>query len=409
MPKFFCSESPPFQWVSIRYDPPRFTDVADPDYPYPYCINFSAAIAFSVIFGLTTILHFAQAIYFRKKFCWVIVMAGLWETTSYIFRVLSAYDISPQGFGIPSQLLVQLAPLWINAFVYMVFGRVVYYFLPDKRVGHLGARVLSVMFVLLDVLSFLVQGTGAILAGTDAPKLKLIGFHVYQGGVGVQQFFIVIFIVLAIRCQVKLKALEDAGERHRETSWRKVLFPIYGALLLITIRIIYRLTEFAGSFDSGISKSEPVFYVLEATPMSICMCLFNIWHPGAVLVGEESEFKKKDKKKEKKGKGKKSQSEFTEGAALDDQEIALAEVRSDSHDQDIERSSPTLFKHERSPSNLELVVTHDRGESYSDYLTAIDSHSQTPPSYTYGQYGHDYYNSPGKAGWDSKNKGSYHY
>ncbi|KAG7086376.1 hypothetical protein E1B28_002336 [Marasmius oreades] len=366
--------------------PNFFCNLADPDYPYPYCINFSAAIAFSVLFGLSTILHFAQAIYFRKRFCWVVVMAGLWETTSYIFRALSAYDISPQGFGIPSQLLVQLAPLWINAFVYMVFGRVVYYFLPDKRVGHLSAHVLSVIFVLLDVMSFLIQGTGAILAqsGSDAPKLKVTGFHVYQGGVGAQQFSIVLFIVLVIRCQVKLKALENEGQRHRETSWRKALFPIYGALLLITIRTIYRLTEFAGGFDSGISKNEPAFYALEATMMIICMNIFNIWHPGAVLVGQGSEFKKKDKK----SKSKKSKD--TEVAASDEQGIALTEVRPSSQDIDIE-SSPSFSKPERRPSDLDPVITP----------SMVDTPYQNPPSYTHD---HGSHTSRG-AGWD---KGYYH-
>ena len=39
------------------------------------------------------------------------------------------------------------------------------------------------------------------------------------------------------------------------------------------------------------------FYILEAGPMTLCMFIFNIFHPGTVLVGDESEFPKKEKKK----------------------------------------------------------------------------------------------------------------
>ena len=33
--------------------------------------------------------HLSQAIYYRKGYCWVITMGTLWQTLTYIFRILS--------------------------------------------------------------------------------------------------------------------------------------------------------------------------------------------------------------------------------------------------------------------------------------------------------------------------------
>lgn len=118
---------------------------------YNYCPSLAAAIVFSVLFGLSTLLHVVQALIYRKKFCWVIVMAGIWETAGFVTRVFTTFDPTSLAFGIPSQLLILLSPLWINAFDYMLLGRIVYYFSPSQKIGGIKAQRLALCFVLLDV------------------------------------------------------------------------------------------------------------------------------------------------------------------------------------------------------------------------------------------------------------------
>lgn len=84
--------------------------------------------------------------------------------------------------------------------------------------------------------------------------------------------------------------------------WRRLLYAVYAALTCITIRIIYRLVEYSGGIRTAIATSEVAFYCLEAAPMIIALVIFNLVHPGMVLVGEESEFRKKEKKEKKKKK-----------------------------------------------------------------------------------------------------------
>ncbi|KAH8818857.1 RTA1 domain-containing protein [Flagelloscypha sp. PMI_526] len=277
-------------------------NLSDENSPYNYCASLPAAQTFTILYALAAIAHFTQAIHYRKRFCWVIIMACLWETASFALRWLSLYDINPLSLSEYSQILVMLAPLWINAFCYMILGRVVLYFIPEQRVWGVSARRLSLIFVLLDVLAFGVQATGAVLANNsdgnsqNSDKQLKLGLHIYQGGVGMQEFFIVIFFAITIRAHIEISRFHNT---FREQNWRKVIFPLYAVLVLITIRVIFRLCEYSGGFDTGLITQEKWFYILEAGPMWICLTLFSLIHPGSVLVGPKSEFQKKQKKSKK--------------------------------------------------------------------------------------------------------------
>lgn len=76
-----------------------------------YFPNFAAAVAFSVLFGILTIVHLCQAIVYRNGFCWVIIMAALWETGAYTFRALGSKDQQSSGIALVAQILVLVAPI----------------------------------------------------------------------------------------------------------------------------------------------------------------------------------------------------------------------------------------------------------------------------------------------------------
>ncbi|KAJ6611249.1 RTA1 like protein-domain-containing protein [Mycena sp. CBHHK59/15] len=263
------------------------------NYNFLYCPSFPAAVLFSALFGLTTLAHIAQAIHYRKKFCWVVIMAGIWETGGLVLRVFSVLNTTSATFGTPSQLLILLAPLWINAFLYVLMSRVVYFFVPEKHVLGISARRLSLCFVLLDITAFLMQAGGGSLIDSDEARIALMGIHIYMGGIGLQQFFILGFIALVVRFHYKMKRIDGP------TEWKRPLYVMYASLGLITIRIIFRLIEFSSGIFSPITMHEAPFYCLEALPMFVALLLWNIFHPGQVLVGPDSEFPKKVKNSKK--------------------------------------------------------------------------------------------------------------
>ena len=86
---------------------------------WSFCPNIGAAYAFAVFFGLTFIAHVAQGIYHRKAYTWVIAMSALWQLIAYIFRVISINTPASLSNYAVWFVLILVAPLWTNAFVYV--------------------------------------------------------------------------------------------------------------------------------------------------------------------------------------------------------------------------------------------------------------------------------------------------
>ena len=277
--------------------------LSDPNVVWPYCPSYAAAVLFAVLYGLTTFTHLAQAILYRKGFCWVIIMAASWEFAGFAIRAAGTQYQGSLGLFFFQQVLILLAPIWLNAFVYMVFGRMVLYFLPDQKVAKIKAKRLTLIFVLLDVVyvrkflcwsvltrdsSFLVQlGGGSMLSNTDANTIQL-GQRLYMSGIGIQLFFFTLFLGLTVHFYRKAQQAES----RRQTNWRWLLYVIYAEYVLIAVRIIFRLVEFSAGVDGPVPHTESYFFVFDALTILVALVLFCMCHPGRILVGPESEFKK---------------------------------------------------------------------------------------------------------------------
>lgn len=134
----------------------------------------------------------------------------------------------------------------INAFDYMVLGRMVYYYLPEQNLFHVHATKFSVCFVWLDIVSFLIQATGGIiLSGTnESQRLLNIGKDIYMAGIGIQQFFILIFVVLTVVFHRRVLVLDEQGilSENGTRPWRRLLYTLYLSLVLITVSRLIQST-----------------------------------------------------------------------------------------------------------------------------------------------------------------------
>ncbi|KAJ7307799.1 RTA1 domain protein [Mycena albidolilacea] len=258
---------------------------------YDFYPSFAAAVLFSLLFGVVTALHIAQAVKYKTTFCWVIIMACFWEFSSFVTRAISTKYQQSAGLVLVSQILVLMAPLWVNAFDYIVLGRMIHFFLPSHSILGVSGSLLGIVFVMLDVVSFVVQLIGGSIAGPTAPESEVFkGIHIYMGGIGLQQFFIFIFLGLAARLHRQLQSLESNGTGKK--NWRPLLFTLYASLGLITIRIFFRLIEFSAGKEADknpIPFHEAYFYVFEAIPMLFALAAMNVVHPGSVLVGPDAD------------------------------------------------------------------------------------------------------------------------
>jgi len=122
----------------------------------------------------------------------------------------------------------------------MTAGRMIWYFLPEKRIYRVRATSLTKYFVWADVVTFLVQASGGSLLSSDDPKVMKVGQNVYMAGTGLQQLFIVLFTILMARFHVRMKEVEQSGYNSRQgVSWQRLLYTIYAVLVLITVSVYW--------------------------------------------------------------------------------------------------------------------------------------------------------------------------
>ncbi|KAF2786236.1 hypothetical protein K505DRAFT_330487 [Melanomma pulvis-pyrius CBS 109.77] len=280
---------------------------------WAYSPSFSAAITYAVLFGILAVAQTALAILYRKGFCWVMIMATAWELVAFVTRAMGSHNQQSEALSFVSNIFFLLAPLWVNAYAYMTAGRLIWTFHPNKSIFRVKAMSIGKYFVWLDVLSFLIQGTGgSMLNPGNGAKTMNLGKNIYMTGVGIQQLFIVLFLVLIVRFHMDLVRLEKSGSLHTNLRWKWLTYALYAVLTLISMRIIFRLIE----FSAGADVSNPLPYheiyplVLDAFPMVTAITILTVLHPGMVLKGPESEFPsrrerkaaKKEKKAEKKAR-----------------------------------------------------------------------------------------------------------
>ncbi|KAF4982450.1 hypothetical protein FZEAL_1968 [Fusarium zealandicum] len=301
-----CTTAVPDKYGRVPVDACNSNYLFDPD--------FAANLAFAVFFGTTTLVHIIQAAIFKKRFCWVVIMGGIWETVAFSMKSLGARNQQNFHYALWGQLLFLLAPLWLNAFVYMAVARMVYFRMPDRKLLGIKAIRMTLIFVWIDVILFIVQGGGgSMLSNDEDMNLVRIGQKIYMAGVALQLVIIVVFSGLTAFFYYKLREIEgrDIG-RMKWLIWTMLL-----VLMMIIIRIVYRLVEFGPGVNehNKLLAHEGYPLGLDAFPILFALILLNVMHPGFVLRGPDSEFpslnrqekkalkqqKKRDKKALKQG------------------------------------------------------------------------------------------------------------
>ncbi|KAF9693213.1 hypothetical protein EKO04_008781 [Ascochyta lentis] len=276
--------------------------------PYRYHPSLVAAIIFVVLFAITTILHIYQVV--RKKTWYFIplVVGGMFETVGFVGRMLSKNDIWALGPFIMQSLLILVAPALFAASIYIILGRVIL-MVDGERYSLIRQKWLTKTFVMGDVLSFMMQGSGGGIQAMGTLGGMELGEKIIIGGLFVQLLFFALFVFVAgdfhrrmvkdlpVKKQYTPAALfrkaridssnspsitEILREDVHELPWKRHLYVLYAASALILIRSIFRIIEYIQG-NSGYLLSHEVFlYIFDAVLMFLVMILFNWVHPSQV-------------------------------------------------------------------------------------------------------------------------------
>lgn len=124
----------------------------------------------------------------------------------------------------------------------MTVARMVYFGLPDRTIWGLRAVKLTVLFVWLDVVCFLVQVAGGmLLSNNNSANLTQIGMKVYTAGIGLQLGFVVIFGTMTAWFYHRMRQVS------RGRGMGRLRFLIWTMLAVLVLIMVSFLSSFYGA------------------------------------------------------------------------------------------------------------------------------------------------------------------
>lgn len=125
--------------------------------------------------------------------------------------------------------------------------------------------------------------------------LTTAALHIYMAGVGVQQFFIIVFSITTISILRSTNSTLQGTARSNSTN---LMYAVWTVLLLISCRIIFRICEYASGLNSRIPTHEAYQYCLDSLPMLLASVALNIVHPGRLMNGPGSNLPSRKERKQ---------------------------------------------------------------------------------------------------------------
>jgi hypothetical protein len=141
-------------------------------------------------------------------------------------------------------------------------------------------KYLTKIFVMGDVVSFLVQGSASGLMATG--NNAAMGSNIVIAGLAIQVIMFVLFIVTSITFELRMRRSPTTGAFDERIDWMSRLRTLYAVSALILIRSIFRVVEYAAGNDGYPLTHEWMLYVFDSVLMITSMLIWGIWHPGTL-------------------------------------------------------------------------------------------------------------------------------
>ncbi|KAJ5677833.1 uncharacterized protein N7477_003466 [Penicillium maclennaniae] len=261
---------------------------------YYYTPSTAAAVIFTVLFGLSSLLHFYQLVRTRTWFMIPFLIGALLETVGYIGRLLSSFEAPDftKGPYIMQSALILIAPAFLAASIYMTLGRIIY-MLEAEKLSIIRIGWLTKIFVTGDVLSFLMQASGAgLMASSSDPST---GEHIIIGGLFVQIIFFGLFTISAVVFHTRIIKTPTSRSIELKGPWTRHMTALYVASVLILVRSVVRVAEYLEGYSGYLMKHEVFIYVFDALLIFITVLVLQYEHPSEIncLIGRGHKYSEK--------------------------------------------------------------------------------------------------------------------
>ncbi|KAH8827429.1 RTA1-like protein [Flagelloscypha sp. PMI_526] len=279
--------------------------------PYGYTPTGWICYTFLILFGISGVLHFGQAMWYRAY--WLLptaVLCAVGEKALFTQHICATrvQTLGSKGKPVPKISTTIIAPTPLLAVNFIVFKRVVE--LLGQHYCLLSARWISRLFISADIIALVIQGAGGgIASGSEA----VLGGNIMLAGIAFQFSIMTIATFLAIHYAWSWKAQRPARKTEFDTSHlesmplaslksdeknfksripldesesSRLILLLWGVAFntfCLFIRAIYRLIELSDGWTGEIITTEKWFNIFDGMMVVLAILSLNLTHPGRLL------------------------------------------------------------------------------------------------------------------------------
>jgi hypothetical protein len=248
--------------------------------------NTLTAVAFSLVL-LIAFIQTYQIVYKGGKWMLPMVLGEYIYVIGFGFRFALHYNPESLGIYIAEYLMIVLSPCFFVATNYVLLGRLAREIDCVHRVL-LPVRRLTLIFVLSDVTTFVIQAAGASITTSTVYSTALAGLHIFLAGLVLQLASVSLFCVVYARFLYKVRAEEQAiwmrdSKQHWNGDWRTLAAAAAISCIGILIRSCYRVAEIAQGFHGSLVSSEEAFYLGDTLPLLVAILIYVPFWPGRFI------------------------------------------------------------------------------------------------------------------------------
>lgn len=248
--------------------------------------NLLTAVAFVYVL-LVVLIQTYQIIYNGGKFMLSMVIGEYIYALGFAFRFALHHSPDSLQIFISEDLMIVLSPCFFIAANYTLLGRLA----GEIDCAHhvlLPVRRLTLIFVLSDLTTFVIQATGASMTTSKVQSSASLGLHIFLVGLIMQLVSFVFFCAIYARFLYRVYTEEqDVCMRDSKQPWHNDWRTLAAALAVscvgLLIRSFYRVVEASQGFRGNLSTSEAAFYLGDTIPICLAIVVYVPFWPGRFI------------------------------------------------------------------------------------------------------------------------------
>ncbi|KAM0193079.1 hypothetical protein ACHAPI_007800 [Fusarium lateritium] len=184
---------------------------------------------------------------------------------------------------ITQNTFILIAPALFAASIYMTLGRIIRCLNADKY-SLLKPTKLTRTFVLGDVLSFFVQGGGAGMSAVQNQSMTKWAERIVIIGLVIQIIIFGLFCVVSVVFHRRMRYKPTAESIGTLVPWETTLYMLYAVSLLIMVRSVFRIVEYAQGYTGYTLSNEWTLYTFDTLLMWLVTAIFAWRYPSELNV-----------------------------------------------------------------------------------------------------------------------------